>query len=276
MTPLRQRIVAVLVALLPSGAALATDACTPLDRLYPRQGELVRLKLAAGARLWLDAQALPVAADGWTTFAAARDRVLPLALRVLAADGSECERRVPVSTRSWPIERVDSVPPDTVDPPPAIAARIAREQAAVAASRSARSLLEDFTAAFSWPVQGRVSGRFGSQRIYNGGRGSPHSGMDIAAPAGTPVRAPAGGIVIFADPALYLTGGTVLIDHGFGVNSSFLHLSRIDVQVGDRVEPGQVLGAVGATGRATGPHLHWGVSWGDVRVEPADLLPAPE
>lgn len=250
--------IATLLALSIPGTATGKDACALLSNLQLRQGELVRLKLTPGARLWLDAQALPVAADGWTVFAAARDREHPLELRMLSADGTDCARSVPVAARSWPLERINGVPPDTVDPPPEIAARIAREQAAVAASRASRSSIEDFSAGFSWPVHGRVSGRFGSQRVYNGARGTPHSGMDIAAPPGTAVRAPAGGIVIFADPALYLTGGTVLIDHGFGVNSSFLHLSRIDVRVGDRVAPGQVLGAVGATGRATGPHLHWG------------------
>ncbi len=125
-------------------------------------------------------------------------------------------------------------------------------------------------------MQGRISGRFGNQRVYVvDGRDvpkSPHSGMDIAAPEGTPVKAPAGGIVTFVDADLYLTGGTLLIDHGHGVSSNFLHLSRIDVKVGDRVAQGQVIGAVGATGRATGPHLHWGMSWFDVRVDPLLVL----
>src|SRR5690606_13720824 len=106
----------------------------------------------------------------------------------------------------------------------------------------------DFAAGFSWPLQGRISGVYGSQRIYNGTPRSPHSGLDVAAPNGTPIRAPAAGVVTFADPGLYLTGGTVLLDHGHGVSSNFLHLSKIDVAVGERVEAGQVIGQVGATG----------------------------
>jgi murein DD-endopeptidase MepM/ murein hydrolase activator NlpD len=98
--------------------------------------------------------------------------------------------------------------------------------------------------------------------------------MDIAVPQGTPVKAPAAGVVTFAAPDLYLTGGTVLLDHGHGVSSNFLHLSRLDVKVGDRVEQGQVIGAVGMTGRATGPHLHWGMNWFDVRVDPLLVLEA--
>ncbi|GAB3385556.1 hypothetical protein GCM10027432_18440 [Lysobacter fragariae] len=121
-------------------------------------------------------------------------------------------------------------------------------------------------------MQGRISGRFGNQRVYNGTPKSPHSGMDIAAAAGTPVKAPAAGVVTFANIDLYLTGGTVLLDHGHGVSSNFLHLSRIDVKVGDRILQGQVIGAVGSTGRATGPHLHWGMNWFDVRIDPLLLL----
>jgi murein DD-endopeptidase MepM/ murein hydrolase activator NlpD len=144
----------------------------------------------------------------------------------------------------------------------------------VVAARNREDAREDFLETFTWPVEGRISGRFGNQRIYNGIAKSPHSGMDIAVPQGTPVKAPASGIVTFADTDLYLTGGTLLIDHGHGVSSNFLHMSRIDVKVGDRVEQGQVVGAVGMTGRATGPHLHWGLNWFNVRLDPL-LLVAP-
>jgi len=153
-----------------------------------------------------------------------------------------------------------------------VAARIAREAARVREARLLDDARADFARAFIWPVQGRISGRFGNQRIYNGKPGSPHSGMDIAAPTGTPVKAPAAGVVTLADPDLYLTGGTLLIDHGHGISSNFLHLSRLDVKPGDRVEQGQVVGAVGATGRASGPHLHWGMNWFEVRIDPLLVL----
>jgi murein DD-endopeptidase MepM/ murein hydrolase activator NlpD len=180
--------------------------------------------------------------------------------------------QVTVDPRDWPVERVNGVPPRTVDPPPAIAERIRREQAEVTAARTRYDTRTGFAQAFQWPVEGRISGRFGNQRVYNGSPGSAHSGMDIAAGNGTPVKAPAAGVVTFAKPDLYLTGGTVLLDHGHGVSSNFLHLSRLDVQVGDSVEQGQVIGAVGATGRATGPHLHWGMNWLDVRIDPLLML----
>ncbi|HEY4582803.1 MAG TPA: M23 family metallopeptidase, partial [Lysobacter sp.] len=177
-----------------------------------------------------------------------------------------------VLPRDWPIEQVRGVPPATVNPPPAIAERIRREQQRVSAVRDRDDARLDWTQHFQWPAQGRISGRFGNQRVYNGTPGTPHSGMDIAAARGTPVRAPAAGVVTFAEPDLYLTGGTLVLDHGHGVSSNFLHLSRIDVAVGQRVEQGQAIAAVGATGRATGPHLHWGMNWFDVRIDPLLVL----
>ncbi|MDQ3510757.1 MAG: M23 family metallopeptidase, partial [Pseudomonadota bacterium] len=154
---------------------------------------------------------------------------------------------------------------------------IQREQARVTAARVRDEAHTGFAELFQWPVRGRISGRFGSHRVYllpdgSGSKGSAHSGMDIAAANGTAVRAPAGGVVTFADPGLYLTGGTLLLDHGHGISSNFLHLSRLDVRVGDAVKQGEVIGAVGATGRATGPHLHWGMNWFDVRIDPLLVL----
>jgi murein DD-endopeptidase MepM/ murein hydrolase activator NlpD len=197
-----------------------------------------------------------------------RDAVGPLVVSIKQPGTGIIPHRIEVAPRDWPVENVNGVPSKTVNPPPDIAKRIAREQAQVVAVRSRDDAREDFTQRFIWPVQGRISGRFGNQRVYNGTPKSPHSGMDIAAPSGTAVKAPAGGIVSFAANDLYLTGGTLVIDHGAGISSNFLHLSRIDVQVGDRVEQGQIVAAVGATGRATGPHLHWGMNWFDVRIDP--------
>lgn len=240
------------------------------------QGALVIGRASPGTRVSVEARDVRVAPDGRFVFGVARDAAGPIRVVAAPARGAPVTRMLAVAPRDWPIERVDGVPPSTVDPPPAIAARIQAEQARVNAARRADDARTDFAMRFVRPVEGRVSGRFGNQRVYNGRPGAPHSGMDIAAPAGTPVRAPAAGVVTFADPALYLTGGTLLLDHGHGVSSNFLHLSRIDVRVGDRVAQGQVIGAVGATGRATGPHLHWGMNWFDVRVDPQLMLePTP-
>ncbi|MBC7988450.1 MAG: M23 family metallopeptidase [Luteimonas sp.] len=236
------------------------------------QGALVFGKVPAGSEVDYAGRKLRPTGYGTVVFGVGRDQTGPLAVEVVRADGSRAQTTILVTPRDWPLERIDGVPPKTVDPPPDIAARIEREQAEVVAARLRDDDRADFAQAFAWPLQGRISGRFGNARSYNGKPGSGHSGMDIAAPAGTAVKAPAAGIVTFAAPALYLTGGTLLIDHGHGVSSNFLHLSRIDVKIGDRVEQGQVIAAVGATGRATGPHLHWGMNWFDVRVDPLLVL----
>ncbi|WP_233260322.1 M23 family metallopeptidase [Luteibacter sp. OK325] len=231
------------------------------------QGGLVIGHTAPGSRVMVGGKPVHVGADGIFVFGAGRDEQGPIEVVVGGA-----RHTLSVTPRDWPIERVEGVPPATVNPPPEIAARIQREQAEVVAARDRDDTREDFAHGFIWPVTGRISGRFGNQRIYNGDPKAPHSGMDIAVPQGTPVKAPADGIITFARPDLYLTGGTVLLDHGFGLSSNFLHLSRIDVKVGQHVHQGEVIGAAGMTGRATGPHVHWGFNWFGVRLDPL-LLP---
>jgi murein DD-endopeptidase MepM/ murein hydrolase activator NlpD len=268
---LRQRIagLALLLCALPAGA-LAARGELPLI-LQP--GGIAIVQLDPGTQARLDGRELHVSADGWLVFGVGRDAQGELRFEHVGTDGSRRVHRIRIATREFRIERVDGLPPQTVTPDPQIAARIAREQAAVAAARQRDDTRTDFSAGFVRPIKGgRISGVYGSQRILNGEPRSPHMGLDIAVATGTPVRAPAAGIVSFAEPDLYLTGGTVLLDHGQGLSSSFLHLSRIDVRVGERIERGEVLGAVGATGRASGPHLHWGLNWFETRLDPALAL----
>ena len=266
-------------------AAKAVEEPIELPTSVPQGGLLIG-RLPPGSRLFLrpaDASGAPnpaagiqvrISPDGKFVIGAGRDESGPLALFIEFPSHSQQLVSIPVIARSWSLERIEGVPEATVNPPPKIAARIEREQAEVAQARMLDDAREDYLGPFQWPVQGRVSGVYGSQRIYNGTPKSPHSGLDVAVPKGTPVHAPAGGIITFAKPDLYLTGGTVLIDHGHGLSSNFLHLSRIDVHVGDRVERGQVFGLAGATGRATGPHMHWGMNWFTVRVDPQLLVDA--
>ena len=265
---------ALLAASLLSPAAAQADDRVVFPASAP-QGAMVLGKVPPGSRVEYAGRTLRTTGYGTVVFGIGRDEAGPVTVTVVRPDGSRSEASIAVSARDWPVQRVDGVPPKTVDPPPEIAERIRREQAQVVAARARDDDRADFAQRFAWPLQGRVSGRFGNQRVYNGKPGSPHSGMDIAAPTGTAVRAPAAGVVTFAAPDLYLTGGTVLLDHGFGISSNFLHLSRIDVKVGDRIAQGQTIGAVGATGRATGPHLHWGMNWFDVRIDPLLVLERP-
>jgi murein DD-endopeptidase MepM/ murein hydrolase activator NlpD len=263
-------------AIRSTSPAVAGMRTTVLPREV-QQGALVIGSTHPAARVEYAGRNVRVSPDGVFVLGIPRDATSPVIVAVTQPATGRIEHRIDIRPRDYPVERITGVPPQTVQPPPEIAARIEREQAQVAAARTRDDARIDFAKALLWPVEGRISGRFGNRRVYVLPDGTevpqaPHSGMDIEAAAGTPIRAPLGGIVTFAAPDLYLTGGTVLVDHGHGVSSNFLHLSRIDVRVGDRVEQGQVIGAVGATGRASGPHLHWGMNWFDVRVDPLLLL----
>ena len=236
------------------------------------QGAMVMGNTHPAAVVEYAGRSLRVTPYGTFVFGIGRDATGDVGLRIKQPATGWIEHRVAITPRDWPVEQINGVPPATVNPPKAIAERIEREQARVVAVRTRDDARTGFAQAFTWPVQGRISGRFGNQRVYNGTPKSPHSGMDIAVATGTPVKAPAHGVITFADPGLYLTGGTVVLDHGHGISSNFLHLSRIDAKVGDIVKQGDVIGAVGATGRATGPHLHWGMNWFDTRIDPLLVL----
>jgi murein DD-endopeptidase MepM/ murein hydrolase activator NlpD len=241
-----------------------------------QQGELVIGHAPPGVKLEFSGRSLRVGDDGTFVFGLDRDAPAQGALQIHDAAGHATTFSFSVAKREYKIERVEGLPPKTVTPDPETAARIEHEQARVAQARTRDDAREDFLHGFLLPVAGaRISGIYGSQRIDNGTPKAPHMGLDMAVPAGTPVHAPAAGVVTFAEPDLVLTGGTVLLDHGFGLTSSFLHMSRLDVKAGDAIEAGQVIGAAGMTGRATGPHVHWGFNWFDVRLDPA-LLPKPE
>lgn len=227
-----------------------------------------------GVRLTLEGRDLPLA-DGKYFFAGI-DRDAPARLRLVAyaAGGQSITRDIAVAPRDWPIERVNvplrgSVPSET------FMARRRPELVAIAAARAVRSDSEGWAQTFIWPVKGRISGRFGAQRIYQGVPGAYHSGLDIAPGAGVPYVAPADGVVVLAvDGSYTLEGKLLIIDHGMGLNSAFLHSASLAVKQGDRVRQGQVLGTIGATGRASGPHLHWGLKWEEARLDPLLFLPA--
>lgn len=238
-----------------------------------QQGQLVAASTEPGSAVRIGEREARVDADGRYVFGIERDAPASVTVTIRHRNGKTEQHSLQVVQREYKIERVDGLPPHTVTPDPDLARRIAEEQARVAKARERDDDRTDYLGGFRRPAEGRISGVYGSQRIDNGVPKAPHYGLDIAVPTGTPVKAPAGGIVSFAAPDLILTGGTVLIDHGHGLTSSFLHLSRIDVKLGERVSQGQVFAAAGATGRASGPHVHWGFNWFDVRLDPA-LLPA--
>ena len=272
------RVARILVAALSLAAATsvapAADCAVELPA-SATQGGLVAGRVARGCTVEFAGRSLRLAADGGFVFGLGRDAPPSVDVTVRDPGGRATVRSLAVAPRKWQVERVDGVPQSTVTPAPDIVARIAREQARVMQARLRDDAREDFRAGFAWPAQGRISGVYGSQRILNGTPKDPHYGLDIAAATGTPALAPAAGIVSFAAPDLYLTGGTVVIDHGHGLSSTFIHLSRVEVRVGERVAQGQRFGAIGMTGRASGPHLHWGMNWFDVRLDPGLVVQPP-
>ena len=262
--------IALAASLLVAGSVQAAPSNFRLTG-QATQGGWLRGMAPAGARqLRFNGAPVQVAPDGQFLIAFDRDSGSAAMLTATLADGRTVTETIAVSPGAWQIERIPLGPkPGT---PPSEAYRIRREGelAQINAARSVNSASDGWRQAFVWPAQGRLSGRFGSQRIYNGVPGAYHSGLDIATgTSGTPFVAPADGVVILAASSPFsLEGNLLMIDHGMGLNSAFLHCSALLVRVGDRVRQGQVIGRIGATGRATGPHLHWSIKWRDARLDP--------
>ncbi len=238
-----------------------------------QQGGMVVGKTEPGAAVIYADRSVRVAGDGTFVIGFHRDEPETVALEVRHPDGSLTRRDLAVAARDYNIQRIDGLPPSKVTPPPERIARIKREAALVRAARARDTDETWFAGTWIWPVEGRISGVYGSQRILNGQPRQPHFGIDIAAPTGKPFVAPAAGVVSLVHDDMYFSGGTLMVDHGHGVQSTFLHAETIAVREGDVVRQGDVLGTVGATGRATGPHLDWRVNWFDKRLDAALLVP---
>jgi murein DD-endopeptidase MepM/ murein hydrolase activator NlpD len=264
--------------------ALAVIAQAPARPAFQLVGPMTQGGLLVGtapagtARLTLDDAAVPLASDGRFLIAFDRDQGAAATLIAELADGSRTAQTLRIAPRAWRIEHVN-----VARRPGGATAEYLRlregELKRIEAARAAASPTDGWRQRFAWPARGRISGQFGSQRIYRGEPAAYHSGVDVAAGAGAPVVAPADGMVVLAGPpALSLEGNLIVIDHGMGLNSAFLHLATQAVRVGQIVRQGQLIGTVGASGRATGPHLHWSIKWNDARLDPALLagpMPAP-
>ncbi len=252
----------------PAPAAPLPPAVIGIDGAASQGGLLLGTAPAGTTQLRKDGEPVPVAADGRFIVAFDRDAGPTSTLEAVLRDGRTVTRSISVAPRAWRIERLDRVAKYPV-PSADFQRRRPDELAQIAAARARSSDVDGWRQRFSWPVTGRISGLFGAQRIYRGEPGSYHSGVDVARPAGTPVKAPADGVVVLAAASPFtLEGNLLIIDHGMGLNSAFLHLSRIDVPPGAPVRQGDVVGAIGATGRASGPHLHWAMKWRDARIDP--------
>ena len=239
-----------------------------------RQGSLVHGTAPAGTvALSLNGRPVPLAADGQFLLGFDRDAAPSARLAARLADGREIVQIIAVAPRAWPLEHV-GMPRPTGGPTPEFQVIRDAELARIVAARTRNSSSRGWSQAFIWPARGRISGRFGAQRIYLGGvPAAYHSGTDIAPGAGAMVVAPADGVVTLAPPPMFsLEGNLVIVDHGMGLSSAFLHLARVSVRPGQVVRQGEPIGTVGMTGRATGPHLHWSMVWNGARIDPQSVV----
>ena len=254
----------LITVLVLTGAAAAVELDGQLV-----QGGLVIGRTTPGATIALDGRPVRVdAASGAFAIGFGRDHGPSAKLIVRLPDGTRQVETLAIAARDYDIQRIDGLPPRQVTPNTLDLERIRREGALISAARARDGAETTFLAGFAWPVIGRISGVYGSQRILNGEPRRPHLGLDIAAPVGTPVHAAAAGSVTLAEADLFYTGGTVILDHGHGVTTIYSHLDRVDVAAGAIVAQGTVIGTLGATGRATGPHLDWRINWFQTRLDP--------
>ena len=242
----------------------------------PVQGGIVLARAPSGTkRVLFNGRELPMAKDGFFLMAFDRDAENSASLVAEKRSGPAFTEYLKVAPGNWRIEHVNAAMTGGAKTTAEFEARRGPELARINAARAQQNDSDGWRQQFIWPVKGRLSGLFGAQRIYRGTPGSYHSGMDIAVPTGTPFVAPADGVVtLAAQDAFTLEGHLLMIDHGMGLNSAFLHCSELLVKEGDRVKQGQVIGKAGATGRASGPHLHWGMKWNAARTDPKLLVPA--
>ena len=266
-------VVAALLLLLPLPAV--ADALQLTGKAV--QGGLMQGRVPSGSTVLIDGEPVRVSPDGLFLVGFHRDENAAQTVKAVLPDGGEVEQVIAPQPRQYKIERIDGLPPKKVTPPPEALARIQAESAQVKEVRRLDAPRTDFANGFQWPVHGRISGVYGSQRILNGEPRRPHFGIDIAAPTGTPVSAPADGVVTMAHSDMYFSGATLILDHGHGLSSSFLHLDSITVSEGQRVRQGEQIGTVGASGRATGPHLDWRINLFNRRLDPQLLVgPMPK
>ena len=264
------RAICLIVSFAMLSTAQAFEVCGEI-----RQGELLLFKdlPAEVTKLKIDGREYPTTNEGTALVALHRDADKILSLK----DGKGKELcKLKVEPAVWDIQRIEGVSQQKVTPDKSAENEIIREQNDVAKSLRIMQAGDYWRKGFVLPVEGRISGNFGNQRIFNGVPKSPHSGTDIAAPTGTPVKSAGDGVVVLNGKDYFYTGNMVIVDHGQGLQTLYAHLQESKVKLGDVVKQGDIIGLVGSTGRATGPHLHWGASLNNVRFRPHSLLDLDE
>jgi murein DD-endopeptidase MepM/ murein hydrolase activator NlpD len=237
------------------------------------QGSLIRGQVPVGHQVWLNDIPLKISTDGYFAFGFGRDAKSTQQIKWSDDKGELHIKLLKLQVRIYDIQKIEGIPSQYVSPPKEVSERIKRDNQLVAIARTLNDDRDDFYQDFIWPAAGPISGVYGSQRVFNGTPKRPHFGVDVASPTGSPVHAPADGIVTLFVADMYYSGGTMIIDHGHGVSSTFLHLSKGHVAAGTSVKQGDLVAEIGATGRATGAHLDWRINWFKERLDPALLVP---
>lgn len=262
--------------LIMGGRAFAAGAFLHFRRGKLEQGgwALGQADLAQVKSLMFGGIELPMTATGAFFLAFDRDAAPLAKLSAQLHNGISLDQSLTIAPRNWRIEQIDTPLRPKAMPDAEFVRLRGVEVAQIAAARAGNAQVDGWQQAFQWPAQGRISGLFGAQRVYQGKAGNYHSGTDIALPGGTPFAAPADGVVVLAaDRPFTLEGHLLMLDHGMGLTSAFLHCSALLVALGDRVKQGQPIGRVGMSGRATGPHLHWSLRWREARLDPMLFAP---
>jgi len=235
------------------------------------QGHFIIGQTEPNSKIMIDKKEIKVSKDGFFVFGIDRDRKFDILITKISNEKKEKIVKK-VFKRKYKIQKIDGLPENKVTPPEEVYKRIKKENNAIGEARAINSDLNYFKNKFIMPLDGIITGVYGSQRILNGKPKWPHYGIDIAAKQGTHIKSSANGIVTMAEDDLYYTGGTVIMDHGHGISTIYSHLENVLVSVGDKINQGDIVGTVGSTGRSTGPHLDFRINWFQTRLDPMSVI----
>ena len=237
-----------------------------------KQGSFILGKTSPQSKVLIDNRKVRVSNDGYFAFGLDRDRKNNVVIKIINKKETKLIEKK-VFKRKYKIQRIDGLPPKQVTPPPEVYERIKKDNILIGKARATDSKLVFFKDKFIYPIDKYIiTGVYGSQRILNGKPRRPHYGIDFHAPEGTPVKSMMDGVVTLVENDMYFTGGTIIFDHGHGISTLYMHMKNINVKKGQKVKKGEIVGTLGQSGRATGPHLDIRLNWFEIKLDPMSIL----
>ena len=237
-----------------------------------KQGSFILGKTDPNSKVFIDDRKVRVSNDGYFAFGLDRDRKNNILIKIINKRETKLIEKK-VFKRKYKIQKIDGLPPKQVTPPPEVYERIKKDNILIEKARAIDSKLIFFKDKFIYPIDKYIiTGVYGSQRVLNGKPRRPHYGIDFHAPEGTPVKSMMDGVVTLVENDMYFTGGTIIFDHGHGISTLYMHMKDINVKKGQKIKKGEIVGTLGQSGRATGPHLDIRLNWFDVKLDPATIL----